>query len=152
MCAHSLRQPSWADGSYCSSHLAHRGGKRLPWDAQSCLARRGPAEIIPVQTPQDTLNHCPLLLLTCSHQKGAGSWMLPCWRSPVTAAFLNPKIKPLLFILSTQRSLRSGPGGISTLSTQVTQIFVKYWHGLAEDLKQSQDLVILSWVDNLLSE
>lgn len=94
-------------------------------------------------------------LCSCSHgltQKGAGSWMIPCWKSPGTAAFLNPKIKPLLSILSTQRSLRSGPGGISTLNTQVTQIFVKYWHGLAGDLEQSQDLVILSWVDNLLSE
>lgn len=87
-----------------------------------------------------------------STQKGDGSFLLPCWKSPVTAALLSSKIKPLLFIPSTHRSLRIDPGGTSTLNTQVAQTFVKYWHGLAGDLEQSQDLVILSWVDNLLSE
>lgn len=119
---------------------------------QPSLARGGPAEILPVQTPQDTLNYCPLLLLACSDSKGY--WELDAALLEVTSdcCFPQPQNKAFAFHCLHPEVSKKWSGGISTLNTQVTQTFVKYWQGLAGDLEQSQDLVILSWVNNLLSE
>lgn len=61
-------QLSWCELLQLISCL--RGGRRLSWGSNPSLVRREPAEIIPVQTPQDTLSYCSLFLLMWSSLKG----------------------------------------------------------------------------------